>query len=297
MRPDIMPAEQPGKAPSLPSKSPRPGPSLMLLKLKYASTAPEVLSTAAFAILASAFLWLFAHDVGLPDWSALAASGLGVSATIALVAVAMNDPQVIEQAVRQDLSDRMRIHELRNTDIRRLALQVIAHRARMARLWSRGQGASGSTMEAVRGIDRWVSGIGRLVRIIDPVMGESQSHSIQKLHLMERIAELEARITTASSRMTTEQLRETIAARRMQIRAIEELENQMERGLLRLEHAVSALGAMDAKLAMLAASDAGQVQETLQASDINLEIAEIDAVIAAMQRVYSAYPAETQYKG
>lgn len=264
----------------------------MLLELKCASTAPEVLSTAAFAILASAFLWLFAHELGLPDWSALAASVLGVSAAIALVAVAMSDPEVIEQAVKQDLSDKMRVDELRNTEVRRLAQQVIAHRARMARLWSRAQRENGNTVQAMRAIDRWVSSIGGLVQIIDPAMGESQSHSIQKMHIMERIAELEERITTASSRMTSDQLRETIAARRMQMRAIEELENQMERGLLRLEHAVSALGAMDAKLAMLAASDAEQVQEGTPETEINSEIAEIDAVIAAMQRVYSAYSAE-----
>ena len=292
MQPDLMLAGQPDKASARPSRLPQPGRSLMRLKLTYASSAPEVLSVFSLTILATAFLWLYAHHLGLPDWSALAAAVLGLSSTIALVLVAMNDPQVIEQAVRQDLSDKMRVDDLRNAEVRRLALQVIAHRARMARRWSRGTLSGDSTLEGVRAIDRWISGIGRLVQIIDPAMGEAQGQSVQKLHLIDRIAELEARIASASSRMTSDQLRETIAARRMQMRAIEELENQMERGLLRLEHAVSALGAIDAKLAMVAACDAGQMQEKLSAPDINSEIVEIDAVIAAMQRVYSVHQAQ-----
>ncbi len=51
--------------------------------------------------------------------------------------------------------------------------------------------------------------------------------------------------------------------------------------------------ALDVKLAMLGASGNVQLEMILSAPEIRSEIAEIDSVIAAMHRVYTALPTET----
>lgn len=290
MFPVVAPQPKPGSASESLAGASRRGRSLLQLKIVHAIGTPEVVITVALNILISVFLWLYAGAVTLPDWSALVAFSAGVLVVIMLIGVAMWDPEVSERAIRQDLWDRMHVADLRDPEIRRLVMQVITHRARMERQRLSMNGKIDGLETTLRAIDRWVNGIGRLVQVVEPALRESHSHSAQKLHLIDRIAELDARIAASSNRTTGEQLRETMAARRMQFRAIEELETQTENGLLRIENAVSALGVLDAKLAMLGASDDAQSEMRLFAPEIRSEIAEIDSVIAAMHRVYTAFP-------
>lgn len=264
--------------------------SLLWLKLGYALATPEVLVTITAGILVTVLLWNYAVAMALPEWSALVALAAGACGVATLAGVAMADPEVCERAVSQNLLDRMHAAKLRDPQIKRLVLQVVAHRAAMERQRLALNGKVDGLEATLRAIDRWVSGINRLVQVVEPALHESQNHSAQKLHLIDRIGDLEAKIATSSSRATSEQLRETMAARRMQFRAIEELETQMENGLLRIENAVSALGALDAKLAMLAASGDAQLDLKLAFPEIKSEIAEIDSVIVAMQRVHAVFP-------
>ena len=69
--------------------------------------------------------------------------------------------------------------------------------------------------------------------------------------------------------------------------AIEELESLVERGLLRLERAVAALGTMQAQLSLLAARGEQEANAAKLAHDISVEIQEIDAVLLALDRVHS----------
>ena len=297
MFPVVAPQPKPGSAGDSSTGARHRGRSLLQLKLGHAIGSPEVLITIALSILIPVFLWIYAGALALPEWSFGVALAAGTCGVVVLIGVAMWDPEVSERAVRQDLRDRMHVADLRDPEIKRLVLQVIMHRARMERQRLSKNGKIDGLETTLRTIDRWITGISRLVQVVEPVMQESHSHSAQKHHLIDRIAELEARIATSSNRTTGEQLRETMAARRMQFRAIEELETQMENGLLRIENAVSALGALDAKLAMLGASDDAQSEMRLFAPEIKSEIAEIDSVIAAMHRVYTAFPQDTSHDG
>lgn len=257
------------------------------LRLGRALVIPEVLATFAATSLLKAFVWLFGAALAWPWWAGGAALLAGVVAISVLVLTAMRDPELIETAARQALHDAMRIDRLRDPDIRRLLLQMIDARAHMERLLAEPHAGLNTITLTLKTADDWLSRIGRLVQVIEPVQHEQQAQSAQKLHLIDRIRDLETRIDMASNRSTAEQLRETMAARRMQLRAIEDLENVLERGLLRLEHASSALGAMDAKLALLVASGSDLSETQNVALDFDTELSEIDAVITALQRVYS----------
>jgi hypothetical protein len=114
-----------------------------------------------------------------------------------------------------------------------------------------------------------------------------QRQSEAKLHLLARITQLEHRVGETTDPRIKVQLRETIAGRRHQQRAIEELESLVERGLLRLEHAVAALGTMNAQLSMLAVRGEQEGEAAKLAHDISVEIQEIDAILVALDRVYS----------
>ena len=103
---------------------------------------------------------------------------------------------------------------------------------------------------------------------------------------------LQRKALNGASFKTKDQLRETMAGRRHQLRTIEELEILTERGLLRLEHAAAALGTIHAQLAMFTARGEEQGDAVTLAQDINAEIREIDAVLAALDRVYASSHAD-----
>ena len=106
--------------------------------------------------------------------------------------------------------------------------------------------------------------------------------------LLQRLNALAERIDTVSDKRTTYQLRETMAGRRQQLRAIEELESLFERGLLRLEHAVAALGTVHARLATLVMRGEEQGDTAALTHDINGEIQEIELFLTALDRVQDA---------
>ena len=137
----------------------------------------------------------------------------------------------------------------------------------------------------VSAMDAWLWSLKKLVATIDPVMEHLSKLAEQKTTLLARIEELESRAAVASAPFVKQQFRETIAGRLLQVRSMEELESQVEQGLLRLEHAVSIFAAVDSKLAMLGTSEEGLKESDLPDVFFRQEIAEIDAVVAAMRRV------------
>ena len=124
--------------------------------------------------------------------------------------------------------------------------------------------------------------------MLEPIEEKSVALSTQAFELRKRVDELEVRTRGALIQTMRAQLLETLAGRKQQLRAIEEFESVAERGLLRLEQAVSALGTMDAKLAIAVASAQDDFVVTNIRDGIRREIDEIDLVIAAIKRVYAA---------
>jgi hypothetical protein len=302
MPPEIWPPvsryREPGDESSAAAR--RGGWSARLLRrarFSHAIGSVEVLTTAAAAVLAATFLRLYAPDLSLPPWTGSAVLMSGLSAASILTIVAMRDPALTEMSVTQALTEYFHVEQMKDQAVRRLVAQVIAHRVRMETLLFRqGNRQVGLITSTLTVIDDWIVGISGLAQLLEPIQLESLDHSSQKMLLAERIRDLETRTAAESDRSIHDQLRETLASRCFQLRTVEEVENLRERGLLRLERAAAAFGAAEAKLAVLAANDGEQASFELFAQDINMEIAGVDAVLIAMQRVY-AVPGGTRSEG
>jgi len=261
-------------------------------RLLQALSAPEVLSTFVVGFLLSVFVWLFGASFALPALSSEILVLTGVAATALMVWTAMHDPELVELAFEHVMLDIMRFDHLHDQEVRRLVTQLVKHRAHIERLCCDSRAEIETSDVTLKSVDHWLVEIARLVQVVDPFSREQPRQSTQKQHLLERIHELDSRIATASNKSTAGQLRQTMASRRMQLRAIEALENLVEQGLLRLEHAVSTLGTMDAKFAMLVASGSVQIDVLHPVDDVAAEISQIDAVIVALQRVHSGLAQE-----
>jgi hypothetical protein len=257
-------------------------------RFKHALGQTETLIACMFTALATVFVWLNAANFSLPGWAWIAVVLLGLAAVSILIATAITDPESIADSVTSTLADYFKVEGIADATIRTQIIQAMAHRARMEEvLFRSSQGTRNLVSDALSAVDDWLSGMGRLALRLETFQTEFHLQSETRLHLLERIDNLERRIGESSDKRTKDQLRETMAGRRHQLRAIEELESLIERGLLRLEHAAAALGTIHAQLAMFTARGEEQGDAVALAQDINAEIREIDAVLAALDRVYA----------
>ena len=261
---------------------------LSYARLRHAVGATEILITFMVTVLATLFVWLHALAYSIPQWSWIAVMLLGLGAASMLIVVGMTDPESVTESITLTLEDYFRVESITDAGIRNQFSQAVTHRARLQEVFHRSSGGMrGEVLKALAAVDEWLTGMGHLAQLLVPYQSEVRRQSETKLHLLDRIAQLEHRVGEATDPRVRAQLRETIAGRRHQQRAIEELESLVERGLLRLEHAVAALGTMNAQLSMLSVRGEQEGEATKLAHDISIEIQEIDAVLVALDRVHS----------
>jgi hypothetical protein len=257
-------------------------------RLKHAVGATEPLITFMTTVLATLFVWLNASAYSIPHWSWIVVMLLGLGGTSMLIVIGMTDPESVAESITLTLEDFFHVETIADAGIRSQVSQAVAHRVRLQEVFHRSSGGMrGEVLKALAAVDEWLTGMGHLAQLLVPYQSETRRQSETKLHLLDRIAQLEHRVGEATDPRIKAQLRETIAGRRHQQRAIEELESLVERGLLRLERAVAALGTMSAQLSMLAARGEQEANGAKLAHDINVEIQEIDAVLLALDRVHS----------
>lgn len=257
-------------------------------RLRHAISAPETLVTAMITVLATLYMWLNASAYSIPQWSWIAVLFVGLSASSLLITISLTDAASIAGSVRLTLEEYFHVDSIADEYIRAQVIQAVAHRVRLQEVFHLGnQGMRGHLSDSLVAVDDWLTGMGSLAQVLVPFQSEAQRQSESKLHLQARISELECRIGETTDRRIKDQLRETIAGRRQQQRAIVELENLVERGLLRLEHAVAALGTINAQLAIFSVRGEQEGEAARLAHDINSEIQEIDAILVAIDRVHS----------
>jgi hypothetical protein len=262
---------------------------LRYARVRHAVGAAETLITFMATVLATLFIWLNASEYFMPQWSWIAVMFAGLGAASILIAISMADSEFVTESTTVTLEDYFQVDDITDPGIRNQFSQAVSHRARLQEVFHRSSGGIRSeVLKALAAVDEWLTGMCQLAQLLVPYQSEVRRQSETKLHLLNRINQLESRASEAADPRIKAQLRETIAGRRHQQRAIEELESLVEEGILRLERAVAALGTMNAQLSMLVARGEQEANAAKLAHDINAEIQEIDAVLVALDRVHSA---------
>jgi hypothetical protein len=245
----------------------------------------EVVTSACFFLLITLFLAIFASDFGLPAWSPALAALLGCIASGVLISAALNDPDHVERVIRNFLEESMKVDQLSAPEVKDMVLQLVHHRARMERHRVGRAEKRAAVDRLLRSSDRWIESLRTLIGLVEPLQREWSRSTERRNRLETRIMELETRILQVTGIETDRQLRETMASRRLELSALEGLEALVDRALLHLEHAASTFGALDAKIAMLDLQGEGQRDSGFLTQQIESEIADVDDVIRAMQRL------------
>ena len=260
--------------------------ALRWARFSYALCLPETLVTIMLTSLAAAFLYVDGPQLAMPWWSGLASATIGIAMATVLIVTTLTDPESVRTACVAALEDHFNIGAITDDALRDQMAQAVAHRAHLAVVHVQfGTGMRDYEPVALSAIDEWLTGMGRLALRLESLQAEFRLQSEARPMLLQRLNSLAERMDTVSDKRTTDQLRETMAGRRQQLRAIEELESYFERGLLRLEHAVAALGTVHAQLTTLVMRGEERGDTTAVMHDIESEISEIEVFLIALDRV------------
>jgi hypothetical protein len=135
------------------------------------------------------------------------------------------------------------------------------------------------------GVDELLSSMHRLAARLDGFRSELQRQSEARSRLRDCVRQLARRVGEGCDRRDEERSRETLIARRRQLRSIEQLEDIFDRGVAALGQAVAALGMPSAQFSTFAALKSECEDGRI---DVRDEIRRMDAVIVALDRDYAA---------
>lgn len=260
---------------------------IQLARIEYATTRLESAAMIALTIIATPAVYLLAGIQLLPDEAWIGVLLFGLVAEGALILSSMTDPESGSSHVGAMLEAHFGVVGISDDALRGQVSRAIEYRARMeAVLGGKRRELSGTMSETVAGVDSWLRGIGRLAKRLDRFRDDASFQSAEKFQLRQRIDDLERRTREASDKKVQCQLRETTAGLKYQLRVIEELENLMERGELRLDHAVGALGTIYTQVTIFVARGTNEGDAARLAREISDEVDQVDAVLAAMDRIY-----------
>lgn len=216
-------------------------------------------------------------------WLWLLVWGLGC---VALQVVALlSDPDEGRRLHRDLLDAETDIAAIHDPEIARMVSTAIEYRLDIARFEANAAtAADGHVADTVGRVTHWLGGIARLAHHVDEFRIGARQHATQIADLRQRIDGLEERAHDSTDRSLIQQLRETIAGRRHQLRLAEEEASLNERAALRLEQAVTALGTMSLQLAMVVRKNEEFSNLDTVRSDINAEIAAVDQLLLAYDR-------------
>ena len=268
------------------------GSRIRLARLEFAATRWESATMIALTVISTPAAQLLAAIQLLPDAAWIAVLAFGVAAEGVLLVSSITDSDAGLGFVGETLRKHFGVTGIGDATLHGQVARALEYRTRMEAVLGGKSRASRSAMSGtVAQVDRWLDGICRLARRLDGFREEVSFQADDKLHLGTRIADLEGRAAAAADGKVKRQLQQTLAGLRRQLRTIEELEGLIERGGLRLEHAVGALGTIYTQITILAARGMEADDAARLAGEISQEVGQVDAVLAAMDRVYDGYAA------
>ena len=273
------------------------GSRIRLARLEFAATRWESAAMIALTVISTPAAQLLAAIQLLPDaaWIAVLVFGIVAEGVLLLSSITDSDSDAGIGFVGETLRKHFGVTGIGDATLHGQVARALEYRTRMeAVLGGKSRASRGAMSGTVVQVDRWLDGICRLARRLDGFRDEVNFQAADKSHLLTRIADLEGRATDAADGKVKRQLQQTAAGLRRQLRTIEELEGLIERGGLRLEHAVGALGTIYTQITILAARGMEADDAARLAGEISEEVGQVDAVLAAMDRVYDGYATDME---
>jgi hypothetical protein len=211
----------------------------------------------------------------------------GALAEAAIMYSSLTDPQFGRRVVADMLRDEYELDDIKSEKYRcyledafeyRESIEEAVARRRLGVLRDHFQ-------ETARQIDDWIHNIYEIARRLDSYVEDDLIHRDLD-RVPKRISELRMQLEQEADPRVRAQLAETLQAKEAQYDNLEQLDNDMQRAELQLEHTLTAMGTIYSQLRRVGAKDVDSGRVRRLREEMADEVRELQDVLDAVDDVY-----------
>jgi hypothetical protein len=242
---------------------------------------PESAVTIALVILLAFFL-----PNPFPGWQWWFWLVGGALAEAAIVYTSVTDPERGRQVVAGMLRQEYDVSELDHDKYRAYMEKAFEYRERIEEsIAKRRRGVlRDHFQETARQIDQWIQSIHDIAQRLDQY---DRNKLVQRdiTETRKRIKELQQELKREDSPRVQTQLQETLKAKETQLINLEQLEDDMQRGELQLEHTLASMGTIYSQLLRVSAKDVDSGRARRLREDVAQEVQGLQDVLDSLDEV------------
>jgi chromosome segregation ATPase len=212
----------------------------------------------------------------------------GALAEAAIIYASVTDPAFASQVVAHMLRQEYNPNDIQDKRYRAYLEQAMEYRERIEGVVAERQDGAlrEHIKETAREIDDWTKSIYEVAGRLDQY---SQDHLIRRdLQAVPlRIRNLQKQLDQADDPSVRTQVEETLLAKQRQWENLEQLQHNMQRAELQLEHTLTAMGTIYSQMLLVEAKDVDSGRVKRLREELSSEVQELQDVLDSMDEVYA----------
>lgn len=211
----------------------------------------------------------------------------GALAEAAIIYTSLTDPEFGRQVVADMLREEFDLTQVHNERYLAYLETALEYRERIEGVVAqRRRGALREHIqETARQIDDWIRSIYAISRRLDQYVQDDLIQRDLKA-VPSRINNLQKRLARENDPRVRAELEETLHAKEVQWANLEQLENNMHRAELQLEHTLTAMGTIYSQMLLVGAKDVDSGRVRRLREEVAGEVQELQDVLDSMDEVY-----------
>ncbi|MCZ7547503.1 MAG: hypothetical protein M5R40_30080 [Anaerolineae bacterium] len=222
-----------------------------------------------------------------PEWQQWFWLVGGALAELALIGVALTDPEKRSQAVEQLFREKINPGEIKNARSRERLDKALEYRALMEQLIMAQEGAMRLNLrQAADEMDQGVQLMYTLGRRLDAFM-DNQILKRDLQTVPRTIDAMQARLRSETDPRVREEIARTLDTRRSQLANLQQVENTMKRADIQIDNMLAAIGTLYAQMQLIDVKDLDSSRAKRLRQDVSNQVLEMQDTIEAIDEVYN----------
>ncbi len=211
----------------------------------------------------------------------------GALAEAGIIYTSLTDPEFGRRVVADMLQQEFDLEDLQDERYRGYLGKALEYRQRIQETIARRRRGvlRDHFQETARQIDEWIQGIQEIARRLDQY-GQNDLIQQDMRAVPVRVQNLKKDLEREDDPRVQAQLEETLRATEVQWANLQQLENDMQRGELRLQHTLTAMGTIYSQLLRVSAKDVDSGRASRLREEVAEEVQGLQDVLDSMDEVY-----------
>jgi uncharacterized protein (DUF2267 family) len=211
----------------------------------------------------------------------------GALADLLYLGVTVTDPKAAQRAVDAMLTERYNPNDIKNPVARERLKRALEYRRLIGEAAARHSGAMRRSLDATSSeIGAWIEQIYVLAKRMD-AFEENEVINRDRRMVPQDLKNLRRRLETEDADSVRAELEEAIQTKETQLANLRNLEDNVKRADIQLDHTLSALGTVYAQMQLIDAKDVDSARTQRLQEDIRDEVTSLQDTISAIDEVQS----------